>query len=116
VNVADPIVCNYERQSLLVAWTVASETVPAMVNSRSWLPKPVVMMKVLPPERREVYIQRYCERARQGGWFFKYKASPVDEWLLGQIRRTHEVKKVGECRKYCLYRCEYKGISVAPRP
>jgi hypothetical protein len=116
VDLADPIVCNYEKRSLLVAWTVASDEEPAMMNSRSWLPKPILMLKGLPPERREAYIQRYCERARQGGWFLMYKGSAIDGWLLQQIRRTHEVKMAGECSNYRLYWCEYKKALASPSP
>jgi hypothetical protein len=109
VNVTDPMVCNYRRQALPVAWSVASDKEPAMMNSRSWLPKPIVMLAVLPPERRSVYIDRYCERARQSGWFLMSKGVRVDRWLLGQIRRSHKVTTVGESPEYGLYWCEYNG-------
>jgi hypothetical protein len=116
VNVADPMVCNYGRQALPVAWTAATDKEPAMVNSRSWLPKPIVMLSVLPQERRAVYIQRYCERARQSGWFLMAKGKRVDRWLMGQIKRTHKVTTVGETSEYGLYWCEYNEVSGGPSP
>jgi hypothetical protein len=114
-GVSDPFVCNYEQRSLPPIWSPASSTRSATINSRSWLPKPIVMLSILPPERRAVYIQRYCERARQSGWFLQYRNSGVDAWLLSQIKLTHRATMVGQNRQYCLYWCDYKGTSAIAR-
>lgn len=92
-----------EVGNLLPAWEVGGRRVAA---ARSWLPmQPLALFLALPEERKPLYVNRFVERAREGGWLIQRKvdgrlavsqvsaAYSPGPWLFAELRRTHAATK-----------------------
>jgi hypothetical protein len=111
VSLDDPISCNFLQLSLPLPLEAHPQQSSVAINSESWLPKPVIMLVVLPPERRAIYVKRQVERRRQDGWLIEYlrASSPLDEWLRDEISHTHKVVLVDSVDGWALFRCDCLG-------
>jgi hypothetical protein len=52
---------------LMPAWQALGRG-PVETSSASWLPKPLMMVEILPEARRREYMRRFADRMRLGGW------------------------------------------------
>jgi hypothetical protein len=82
--------------------------------TRSWSPTyPFTLLDPLPLERRRVYVSRFTEHLRLGGWLIE--SIPLtayasrQAWFVEEIRLTHRATAVFEGGGYRLTRFEYVG-------
>jgi hypothetical protein len=76
---------------------------------RAWLPtEPGALFMPLAEPRSRVYVARFVERARLGGWLIEPKlSSPLRlPWLVDQLQRTHAPTAVYENDAWRLTRFE----------
>ncbi|HKR02240.1 MAG TPA: hypothetical protein VJT09_16300, partial [Pyrinomonadaceae bacterium] len=69
-------------------------------SQRTWLPTtPFVLFAPLPEERRQIYMARFAERARLGGWLIQNRREAPytsSRWFYEQVTRTHTPTKTFE--------------------
>jgi hypothetical protein len=78
---------------------------------RTWLPTtPFLLVDPLSDERKELYMTRFIERARLGGWLIESKKeAPYTSlsWFSDPLQRTHTPTEVFENADWRLTRFEF---------
>jgi hypothetical protein len=100
---ANPTVCN-----LLPPFFVGPDGMAArfpssdgqlMISHRSWLPiEPCALNMPLSAERNDVYISRFTERNKSGGWLIRPTevSDPIQVALIRSIGKSHPILKAIE--------------------
>ena len=77
-----------------------------MLPTQTFLPKPLILLDGLSPERRIVFFKRHLARHPQGGWLILPKElKGIDAWLAEALPSLFTLQKVDEDAYDILYRC-----------
>ena len=81
-----PVVRIVDGRLMLPAWSDHS------INDSSWLPKPYEIIGSLPPERRQVYIERNA-KSNVGGWLVHHASDTVAQFdeRLAEIQKNYRI-------------------------
>ena len=116
----DPIVYGGSNLgNLLPVWDAGERRV---VFTRAWLPTfPLALFAAIRGERKPVYLSRFVERARLGGWLVQRKeegsiavspeadAYSPQSWFFDQLRATHAATKGFQNDGWSVVWFEYVG-------
>ena len=108
----DPMV--YVGQSDLLifsGWTYAQDGRREVLTTyRSWLPIPLYSFVPLNDQRRKVYLTRFAERTRLGGWLIEHKnEQPIFPWLSEYLQLHYTPGRTFENENWKLTWYDYKG-------
>jgi hypothetical protein len=119
---SDPIVfAGSAWGNLMPAWPQDDAEQRRITVTRAWLPTaPFALTAPLPDARKQIYLSRFIERARLGGWLVQKKEDGqfVNTWanalvssplLFDQLRRTHVPTRIYENADWQLVWYEYVG-------
>src|SRR5262249_23672254 len=98
VGATDPI-CYVDNSNLLNAMPVGPGATSGRGSQRAWLPTwPFPLSPPLPGDRGRVYLARFAERARLGGWLIEPNSpdgpAPSLGWFFEWVGRTHSPTSV----------------------
>ena len=75
-----------------------------LTYDRSWLPRPLIILWSLPPERRLCYMRRQLDRQRQDGWLLVARpTTDFDGWVVGALDSLGDLSKIDENEKWTLF-------------
>lgn len=113
----DPLACNYKSALLPMPLSVDQATGKTQFFEHTWLPQPIIMLIVLPPQRRAVYLDRCMERWQRSGWLLvarSYKS--FDDALRQRIATHYDIREVKGNREWRLFWCQYRGKPKGTAP
>lgn len=97
---------------ILSAWTFRQgEYSEVLTTYKSWMPEPLYSLVPLPEERRMVYLSRFSNRMRTGGWLIEYKREgpPLYPWLAQYLTLHYSPGRSFESDHWRLTWYDYKG-------
>jgi hypothetical protein len=96
---------------ILSAWTYAQgERREVLTTYKSWMPVPLYSLAPLPEERRLLYLSRFSNRMRSGGWLIEYKRDgPLYPWFSEFLRLHYTTGRSFENATWRLTWYDYKG-------
>jgi hypothetical protein len=96
---------------ILSAWTFKQgERSEVLTTYKSWMPVPLYSLAPLSEERRMVYLSRFSDRVRAGGWLIEYKREgPLYPWFAEYLRLHYTPGKSFENATWRLTWYDYKG-------
>jgi len=82
----------YYDASVLPAWPADTKPAPP---DRVWLPTmPLGLVEQISADRRSLYVERFVQRQRRGGWLIKPVSWAQDPpWLMDPLARTHRAER-----------------------
>jgi hypothetical protein len=113
VKSTDPMI--YVGQSELLVFFSATITeggrATRLTTPAAWLPaSPVYSLEPLPEGRRRVFLSRFGERTRMGGWLIEFKtAEPRFPWLFDYLRQNYTPGRIVENETWKLTWYDFKG-------
>ena len=110
VTIEQPLV--YNHLSIMLPMGLARDKISrqSMLPTKTFLPKPIILLDGLSPERRAVFLERYIKRHQQNGWLMLPKElKGIDAWLAEAIEPYYELRKVDEDPYDNLYYCTLKS-------
>jgi hypothetical protein len=97
---------------ILSAWTFKQgERSEVLTTYKSWLPVPLYSLAPLPEERRMLYLSRFSNRVKTGGWLIEYKREgpPLYPWLAEYLRLHYTAGRSFENATWRLTWYDFKG-------
>ncbi|HEX8923094.1 MAG TPA: hypothetical protein VF766_16590, partial [Pyrinomonadaceae bacterium] len=96
---------------ILSAWTFEQgDRKEVLTTYKSWMPVPLYSLAPLPEERRIIYLSRFSNRVRTGGWLIEYKGdAPVHPWFSEYLRLHYTTGRSFENATWRLTWYDYKG-------
>ncbi len=97
-----------EGKFLTPRWPSLDADGKADINRHPWAPEPFEVISTLPAARRDLYITRFQDRLKTGGWLIEKKSeiNPDYSSVLGLIERSFSRTRSFENDKWLVYRYE----------
>ena len=109
VTIEQPLV--YNHLSIMLPMGLARDKISrqSILPTKTFLPKPIILLDGLSRKRRAVFLERYITRHHENGWLMLPKElKGIDAWLSEAIQPYYDLRKVDEDPYDILYYCTLK--------
>jgi hypothetical protein len=65
-----------------------------VLNSKSWLPRPLSMLDSLSDKRKKIYFARFLSRFKNGGWLIQLKRDEENVNVLNHFIFEHYIPSI----------------------
>ena len=109
ITAEQPLVYNHLGIMLPMGLARDKITRLPLLPTKTFLPKPIILLDGLSRERRAVFMERYITRHPQNGWLLIPKElKGIDAWLMEAVQSYFTLRKVDEDPYDILYYCTLK--------